>query len=75
VIINVFKRNAKNQDEIESLSENEQLLLVNIIIERLINRKENKKLDIRDLRNTGQETWSKENIKEYIDNERNQWDR
>jgi hypothetical protein len=65
----------KISDEIENLSENEQLLLVNMIIERLINRKESKKLDIRDLRNTGQGTWSKENIKEYIDSERNQWER
>ena len=65
----------KISDEIENLSENEQLLLVNIIIERLISRKESKELDIRDLRNMGQGTWSKENIKEYIDNERNQWER
>jgi len=62
-------------DEIENLSEHEQLLLVNIIIERILSRKESKNLDIRDLRNTGKGTWSKENIKGYINNERDQWER
>jgi hypothetical protein len=62
-------------EEIEKLSEHEQLTLVNMIIERLISRKENSYLDIRDLRGTGKGTWSKENIKAYINNERDQWER
>jgi hypothetical protein len=62
-------------EEIEKLSEHEQLTLVNMIIERLISRKENSYLDIRDLRGTGKGTWSKENIKSYINNERDQWER
>jgi len=62
-------------DEVKNLPEHEQLLLISIIIDRLVSRKESKCLDIRDLRNTGKGTWSKENIKAYINNERDQWER
>jgi hypothetical protein len=65
----------KINEEIENLPEHEQLTLINMIIERLISRKENKNLDIRDLRNMGKGIWSKENVKEYINNERDQWER
>ncbi|MEK7398980.1 MAG: hypothetical protein AAB116_18755 [Candidatus Poribacteria bacterium] len=64
----------KINEEIESLPEHEQLTLVNMIIERLISRKENKNLDIRDLKNMGKGIWSKENIKGYINKERDQWE-
>jgi len=66
----------KISNEIEKLSESEQLLLASGILDRLVKQRDDlKKLDFRDLRGAGKGTWSKENIQAYIDNERNEWER
>ena len=66
----------KISNEIEKLSESEQLLLASDILDRLVKQRDDlKKLDSRDLRGAGKGTWSKENVQAYIDNERNEWER
>ena len=63
-------------DEIQKLSESEQLLLASKILDRLVSqRRNNKRFDLRDLRNTGKGTWSRKNVQAYIDKERNGWER
>lgn len=63
-------------NEIQKLSESEQLLLASKILDRLVRQQRNgERLDLRDLRNTGKGTWSKESIQEYINRERNGWER
>jgi hypothetical protein len=66
----------KISDEIERLPESKQLLLASRILNRLVNQWGNGNyLDLRDLRNTGEGTWSKEDVQEYIDRERGKWER
>ncbi len=61
-------------DEIQKLPESEQLSLVSKVLNQLVSRQaNNKRLDLRDLRNTGKGTWVKEDIQAYIDRERNGW--
>lgn len=62
-------------NEIQKLSESEQLLLASKILDRLVSQRNGERLDLRDLRNTGKGTWSKESIQEYINRERNGWER
>jgi hypothetical protein len=66
----------KISDEIQTLPEFEQLLLASRILDRLVSERESsKRLDLRDLRDTGEGTWSKENVQAYINKERNGWER
>ncbi len=66
----------KISDEIERLPESKQLLLASRILNRLVNQWGNVNyLDLRDLRNTGEGTWSKDDVQAYIDKERDEWER
>ena len=66
----------KISDEIERLPEAKQLLLASRILNRLVNQWGNVNyLDLRDLRNTGEGTWSKDDVQAYIDKERDEWER
>ena len=66
----------KISDEIERLPESKQLLLAGRILNRLVNQWGNVNyLDLRDLRNTGEGTWSKDDVQAYIDGERDGWER
>ena len=66
----------KLSDEIERLPEAKQLLLASRILNRLVNQWGNVNyLDLRDLRNTGEGTWSKDDVQAYIDKERDEWER
>ncbi len=66
----------KISDEIEKLPESKQLLLASRILNRLVNQWGNVNyLDLRDLRNTGEGTWSKDDVQAYIDKERDEWER
>jgi hypothetical protein len=66
----------KISDEIERLPESKQLLLASKILNRLVNQWGNVNyLDLRDLRNTGEGTWSKDDVQAYIDRERDEWER
>ena len=66
----------KISDEIERLPESKQLLLASRILNRLVNQRGNVDyLDLRDLRNTGEGTWSKDDVQAYIDKERDEWER
>ena len=66
----------KISDDIQKLPESEQLLLVSRILGHLVDQRQNaKRLDLRDLRDTGRGTWSKESIQAYIDRERDGWER
>ncbi len=62
-------------NEIQKLSESEQLLIASKILDRLVSQRNGERLDLRDLRNTGKGTWSKESIQAYINRERNGWER
>lgn len=63
-------------DEVQKLPESEQLLLASKILNRLVSERGNaKRLDLRDLRNTGKGTWSGDDIQAYVDKERNGWQR
>jgi len=49
--------------DIQKLSESEQLLLASKILDRLVSQRLNGEgLDLRDLRNTGKGTWSRESV-------------
>ena len=62
--------------DIKKLSESEQLLLASKILDRLVSQRLNgERLDLRDLRNTGKGTWSRESVQTYINRERNGWER
>lgn len=66
----------KISDEIERLPESKQLLLASRMLNRLVNQWGNcNYLDLRDLRNTGEGTWSKDDVQAYIDKERDEWER
>ena len=61
-------------DEIQKLPESEQLSLVSKVLNQLVSRQaNNRRLDLRDLRNTGKGIWVREDIQAYIDRERNGW--